>query len=185
MPAHPHVARRSPEFPGDFCGGEGLRVGQGQNLAVLLSELVEGAADRGAPLLRQEGAEGVVRGGFGRRGSEAPQRLDLPAGRPVPALADVKGRLEEEGGKRGGLLDAAGLQRLDRAADGLLGDVFRVGEAPEPACGEIEKTFPERLDLTGHPIGFARGRRGGTALSVVPHCGLMLTEEPRRFPRNG
>ena len=182
MPAHAHVALRSPEPPGDFRGSERLRVGEGEDLAVLLAELLERPADLRAPLLRQERAEGVVRAAFGRRGSEAPESLDLTAGRPVPALANVKGGLEEERGKRGRLLHTAGLQGLDRAANGLLGHVFGVGEIPDPAGGEIYEAFPKCLDVLNRAVGGAGSPVGWTFARLVPHFGYV-NGTPARGPR--
>jgi len=140
MPADPHIALRDPEPPGDFRAVEGVGIRQGEDLAILRVQALERLSDQVAPLLRNQGAQGVIRA-FRRRGAEAAQRLGLPARRAVPPLADVDGGLEEKRRQRLDLLDAAGLKGFDPAPDRLLGHVFGVGEVPDPAGGKVQKAF--------------------------------------------
>src|SRR6185436_10855554 len=95
MPADPHVALRDPEAPGDVRGPERVRIGQGEDLAILRVQSFERLPDLVTPLLRNQGAQGVVRG-FRGRGAEAAEGLGLPARRAIPPLADVDGGLEKK-----------------------------------------------------------------------------------------
>ena len=175
MPADPHVALRDPEAPGDVRGPERVRIGQGEDLAILRVQAFERLPDLVAALLRNQGAQGVVRG-FRGRGAEAAEGFRLPARRTVPALADVDGGLEEKRGQRLELLDAAGLQGLDPAADRLLSHVFGVREVSDTAGGKIEKAFPKCLDVLCRSAGAALGLGGRTSPCFVPQCGPMLSK---------
>lgn len=140
MPADPHVALRDPEPPCNLRAAEGVGIRQGEDFAILRVQALERLADQVAPLLRNQGAQGVIRTFLGRS-AEAAQRLGLPARRAIAPLADVDSGLEEKRRQRLELLDAAGLQSLDPAPDRFLGYVFGVGEVPDPAGGKVQKAF--------------------------------------------
>ena len=175
MSADPDITFRDPEAPGDVRGPERVRIGQGEDLAILRVQSFERLPDLVAPLLRNEGAQGVIRG-FRGRGAEAAEGFRLPARRTVPALADVDGGLEEKRGQRLELLDAAGLQGLDPAADRLLGHVFGVGEVADTAGGKIEKAFPKCLDVRCRSAGAALALGGRASACFVPQIGPMLSK---------
>ena len=159
MPADPHVALRDPEAPGDVRGPERVRIGQGEDLAILRVQSFERLPDLVAPLLRNQGAQGVVRGFWGR-GAEAAEGLRLPARRAIPPLADVDGGLEEKRRQRLELLDAARLEGLDPAPDRFLSHVFGVSEVADAAGGKVQKAFAKCFDVLCRSAGGALGRGG-------------------------
>ncbi len=174
MSADPDITFRDSEAPGDVRGPERVRIGQEEDLAILRVQPFERLPDLVAALLRNQGAQGVVRG-FRGRGAEAAEGFRLPARRAIPALADVDGGLEEKRRQRLELLDAAGLQGLDPAADRLLSHVFGVREVADATGGKIEKAFPKCLDVRCRSAGAALGLGGRTSACFVPQCEPMLS----------
>jgi len=144
---------RAPQSDRDLVRAQLVVIGKSQHFTIRLVESAERVAHRRPALLRDQRGQRVA--GMSTRcviAGHPLERLVFPSLRPLQLHADVAGRLIDERGERGRVLDARRAERLSHASQRLLSNILGRCRIPEPPRGEHANPVPK----PGRQLGFRR-----------------------------